>query len=172
MQRAHALDNEVELALSVGKMRELRQLAAAARRLRHEKRNCVFIRHFRRKHLAGEGARQGHDFGGVAVIDLEHRRTAARLDPHIREAEAQPRPREVDALGIVIEHEQRIDLRIDHLRHQLQPLRLEIVPLVDQYRAVLRPGDLPAIDAANDRVDKTLEVFLPFGVRPGHVIQA
>ena len=63
------------------------------------------------------------------------------------------------------------ELRIDHLRDEPQPARLEIVRLVDQHRAILRARNLPSLHRLYHRLDERREVSLAFRLRIGRVVE-
>ncbi len=99
-------------------------------------------------HVCSEASRKGNDLGRVAVVDLQDGRPARRFDaklfPH------RPFTPFVDGLNIVIDDHQRLRARVHHLGRKCEPLRLEIVCLVDQDSVVLLHGDVPLIDSLDD----------------------
>ena len=63
----------------------------------------------------------------------------------------------VDVLRVVIQHQQRIGVRIDHLHDQLVPVRLEVVAFVDQHGAVLGARNAAAVHAGDHRRRQRLD---------------
>jgi len=88
------------------KAAKLGQRAAAARALRRDERDGVLFRLLGREQVARKFAGDRHDLRRIAVVHPQDRRAAARRDAHFGEAEPEPRLAAVDALRVVVEHEQ------------------------------------------------------------------
>ena len=136
--------NGMRLAVIAHALAHHRLHALASAVFRHQ--DCLFVTGAQTRcadHVGGELAREAQYLRGVAVIHLEHRGASGGFDaellPHRAFAPF------VDRLRIVVNDHQRLRVRVHHLRRQRQPLRLEIVRLVDQHRIVLPAGNQPAL---------------------------
>ena len=132
---------------------------------------AVFVRGAGFEQFAGDAAGQFEDFLGVAVIDLEDGGAALGLDAEALEAEFVVPSIAVDGLGVVVEDEQRIGVRVDHLGDELEPCGLEVVAFVDEHGVVLAGRDDVGVDGVDDAVDEfagvgvaVLAVFRQAGV--------
>src|SRR5690606_848192 len=101
----------------------------------------------------------GHEAGGlqnlprVAVVDLEDGGAPLRLNAHALEAELFAAAALVDALRVVVQHEQAVGGGVHHLHHQAQPFGREVVAFVNEHGLVLPTGDLAAVHAGDDALD-------------------
>jgi hypothetical protein len=82
--------------------------------------HAVFVRGARLEQFAGDAAGQFEDFLRVAVVDLEDGGAALGLDAEALEAEFAALFAAVDGLGVVVEDEQRVGARVDHLGDKLE----------------------------------------------------
>lgn len=113
-------------------------------------RHAVFVRIRGGEACGGELLGEGQHFAGVAVIHLEHGGAALGLDAHALEAEVALLAGVVDGLGVVVEHQQGIRSRVDHLGDELEPFGAEVVTFVDEHGFVLPAGNLAARGGVDD----------------------
>ena len=110
------------------------------------------------------------DLPRVAVVDLEDGGAPLRLDAHALEAEILLLRAFVDALRVVVQHEQAVGGGVHHLHHQAQPFGREVVAFVNEHGLVLPAGDLAAVHAGDDALDHVFKEGIPRQVLRGQVL--
>ena len=85
---------------------------------------------------------------GVGVVDLQDGGAPLRLYAYALEAELFAARAFVNALRIVVQHQQAVGGGVHHLGNELEPFGREVVALVDHHRLVLAAGDLFAVHPA------------------------
>jgi hypothetical protein len=103
---------------------------------------------------------QRQHLGRIAVVQPQDAGAAARLDADARKVEFSP-ARLVDALCIVVQHQQAACFRADHARCDAQPGVVEVMRLVDQQRQVLACGHTAVVDRTLDHAGQRFEVASP-----------
>jgi len=126
-------------------------VAPAAHGLEHG--DAVFVFIFGGQQISGHEAGGLQNLPRVAVVDLEDGGAPLRLDAHALEAELFAAAAFVDALRVVVQHEQAVGGGVHHLRDELEPLGREAVAFVDEHGLVLPAGDLFAVHAVDDALD-------------------
>jgi hypothetical protein len=100
-------------------------------------RRLVLIRHPFHQQVISQRTRDRQDLSRIPVIQLQNGGSALCLDADTGETELPLLASTVDGLRVIVENQQGIAIRIDHLHDQLEPLRLEIMAFVDQHCVIL-----------------------------------
>lgn len=96
---------------------------------------------------------------GVAVVHLEDGGASLGLDADTLETELSLFAGVVNRLGVIVQYQQKL-VEVDHLRHQLEPFRAEVVPFVDHDRIVL-PGKISFRSTSRIRVSTSSSQYSP-----------
>lgn len=161
LQGAEALEDGFDFGIEARQLQQERRWAVALRALGRDQRHRVVVGLLRAHHVLGKGVRHLQHLGGVAVVELEDGGAALGLDAQAFEAEAAAAGA-VDGLGVIVENEQGVGLGRDHLHHELEPGRLEVVAFVDEHGAVLAGGNLATLHAVDDGLHHVLEELVAF----------
>lgn len=137
---------------------ERRWRAASAGHFRGDQGDVVVVGALGLQEVLGKVVGVAEDFAGVAVIQFQDGGAATGLDAGAGQGELEAALL-VDGLGIVVEQQQRVGVRVDHLHDKGQPVLLEVVAFVDHHRAVLGAGDLALVHGLHDRLHLPLPGF-------------
>ena len=120
------------------------------------------------QHFFGEGLGHRQHLQGVAVVQAQDGGAALGLDADACEGELPSSGTAVQRLRVVVEQQQGVRFRVDHLRHKPQPFRGEVVAFVDQHGAVLAARNRARLHAVDDRLHQQLRVGVCTVLRRRH----
>ena len=97
----------------------------------------------------GEIVGEAKDFPRIAVVEPEDGGASTGFNARAGQRESQALLF-VDGLRIVVEQQQGVGVRVDHLHDELEPFLLEVVAFVDHHRTVLGAGYLVFLYGLDD----------------------
>ena len=115
--------------------------------------DAVVVAVFGGEQVARDGVGGLQDLPRVAVVDLEDGGAALGLDAHAFEAEVLFAAALVDALRVVVQHQQAVGGGVHHLGDELEPFGRKVVAFVDEHGQVLAGGDVAPVHAGDDALD-------------------